>query len=70
MLSDPRDLMDHAEWANAVFFHAWGISPPGIMRRCAGGSVTSSASSKDSCRSCEERRPAAPPAARPIPSRP
>jgi len=22
-----RDLMAHAEWANAVFFHAWGKSP-------------------------------------------
>ena len=22
-----RDLLDHAEWANAVFFHAWGKSP-------------------------------------------
>ena len=22
-----RDLVDHAEWANAVFFHAWGVSP-------------------------------------------
>jgi uncharacterized damage-inducible protein DinB len=22
-----RDLMAHAEWANAVFFHAWGGSP-------------------------------------------
>ena len=22
-----RDLMAHAEWANAVFFHAWGQSP-------------------------------------------
>ena len=22
-----RDLMGHAEWANAVFFHAWGKSP-------------------------------------------
>lgn len=22
-----RDLMAHAEWANAVFFHAWGNSP-------------------------------------------
>jgi uncharacterized damage-inducible protein DinB len=22
-----RDLMAHAEWANAVFFHAWGRSP-------------------------------------------
>jgi uncharacterized damage-inducible protein DinB len=22
-----RDLMGHAEWANAVFFHTWGKSP-------------------------------------------
>jgi uncharacterized damage-inducible protein DinB len=22
-----RDLITHAEWANAVFFHAWGKSP-------------------------------------------
>lgn len=22
-----RDLMAHADWANAVFFHAWGKSP-------------------------------------------
>jgi uncharacterized damage-inducible protein DinB len=22
-----RDLLAHAEWANAVFFHAWGKSP-------------------------------------------
>src|SRR3954467_10885194 len=22
-----RDLMAHAEWANAVFFHIWGKSP-------------------------------------------
>jgi len=27
MLAFVRDLMDHAEWANAVFFHAWGKSP-------------------------------------------
>jgi uncharacterized damage-inducible protein DinB len=27
MLSFLRDLMDHAEWANAVFFHTWGKSP-------------------------------------------
>ena len=27
MLAFLRDLMGHAEWANAVFFHAWGTSP-------------------------------------------
>src|SRR5437879_5729274 len=27
MLSFLCDLMAHAEWANAVFFHAWGKSP-------------------------------------------
>ena len=27
MQSFLRDLMAHAEWANAVFFHAWGKSP-------------------------------------------
>jgi uncharacterized damage-inducible protein DinB len=27
MLAVLRDLMAHAEWANAVFFHAWGKSP-------------------------------------------
>jgi uncharacterized damage-inducible protein DinB len=27
MLGFLRDLMAHAEWANAVFFHAWGKSP-------------------------------------------
>jgi len=27
MLIFLRDLMAHAEWANAVFFHAWGKSP-------------------------------------------
>jgi uncharacterized damage-inducible protein DinB len=27
MLSHLRDLLGHAEWANAVFFHAWGKSP-------------------------------------------
>jgi uncharacterized damage-inducible protein DinB len=27
MLAMIRDLMAHAEWANAVFFHAWGKSP-------------------------------------------
>ena len=27
MLSDPRELMDYVEWANAVFFHAWNSSP-------------------------------------------
>jgi uncharacterized damage-inducible protein DinB len=27
MLTFLRDLMAHAEWANAVFFHAWGKSP-------------------------------------------
>lgn len=27
MLEFLRDLMAHAEWANAVFFHAWGKSP-------------------------------------------
>ncbi len=28
MLTFLRDLLAHAEWANAVFFHAWGKSPP------------------------------------------
>ena len=27
MLPFLRDLLTHAEWANAVFFHAWGKSP-------------------------------------------
>jgi uncharacterized damage-inducible protein DinB len=27
MLAFLRDLMAHAEWANAVFFHIWGRSP-------------------------------------------
>jgi uncharacterized damage-inducible protein DinB len=27
MLTFLRDLMAHAEWANAVFFHAWAKSP-------------------------------------------
>jgi uncharacterized damage-inducible protein DinB len=27
MLGHLCDLMAHAEWANAVFFHAWGKSP-------------------------------------------
>jgi uncharacterized damage-inducible protein DinB len=27
MLSFLRDLLAHAEWANAVFFHIWGKSP-------------------------------------------
>jgi len=27
MLTLIRDLLAHAEWANAVFFHAWGKSP-------------------------------------------
>src|ERR1700722_4975817 len=27
MLAFLRDLMGHAEWANAVFFHTWGKSP-------------------------------------------
>jgi uncharacterized damage-inducible protein DinB len=27
MLTYLSDLMAHAEWANAVFFHAWGKSP-------------------------------------------
>jgi uncharacterized damage-inducible protein DinB len=27
MLIFLRDLLAHAEWANAVFFHAWGTSP-------------------------------------------
>ena len=27
MLAFIRDLLAHAEWANAVFFHAWGKSP-------------------------------------------
>jgi uncharacterized damage-inducible protein DinB len=27
MLALVRDLMAHAEWANAVFFHIWGKSP-------------------------------------------
>jgi uncharacterized damage-inducible protein DinB len=27
MLNHLRDLLAHAEWANAVFFHAWGKSP-------------------------------------------
>ena len=28
------DLMAHAEWANAVFFEAWPILPPGTSRKC------------------------------------
>lgn len=27
MLGFLRDLLTHAEWANAVFFHTWGKSP-------------------------------------------
>ena len=27
MLTFLRDLLAHAEWANAVFFHAWAKSP-------------------------------------------
>jgi uncharacterized damage-inducible protein DinB len=27
MIEHLRDLLAHAEWANAVFFHAWGKSP-------------------------------------------
>jgi uncharacterized damage-inducible protein DinB len=27
MIDHLRDLMRHAEWANAVFFHTWGKSP-------------------------------------------
>jgi uncharacterized damage-inducible protein DinB len=27
MLGFLRDLVAHSEWANAVFFHAWGTSP-------------------------------------------
>ena len=27
MIEHLRDLMGHAEWANAVFFHAWDKSP-------------------------------------------
>ncbi|HEV3122576.1 MAG TPA: hypothetical protein VGY53_11765, partial [Isosphaeraceae bacterium] len=27
MINFLRELMAHAEWANAVFFHAWGSSP-------------------------------------------
>src|SRR6185295_3187046 len=27
MVSFLRDLLAHAEWANAVFFHAWAKSP-------------------------------------------
>ena len=27
MLNHLAELMGHAEWANAVFFHAWGKSP-------------------------------------------
>lgn len=27
MLAFLRDLLAHAEWANSVFFHAWGKSP-------------------------------------------
>jgi uncharacterized damage-inducible protein DinB len=27
MLGFLRDLLAHSEWANAVFFHAWGKSP-------------------------------------------
>jgi uncharacterized damage-inducible protein DinB len=27
MVNHVRELMAHAEWANAVFFHAWGKSP-------------------------------------------
>src|SRR5437588_11356408 len=27
MLAFLRDLLTHAEWANAVFFHTWGKSP-------------------------------------------
>src|SRR5436305_10622937 len=27
MIDHLRDLLAHSEWANAVFFHAWGKSP-------------------------------------------
>ena len=27
MIDFLRDLLGHSEWANAVFFHAWGKSP-------------------------------------------
>src|SRR5438874_77774 len=27
MIEHVRDLLAHCEWANAVFFHAWGKSP-------------------------------------------
>jgi hypothetical protein len=27
MIDHLRDLMDHSEWANAVFFHVWDKSP-------------------------------------------
>jgi uncharacterized damage-inducible protein DinB len=39
MLTHIRDLMAHAEWANAIFFHAWEQSPARDheeMRRRAG----------------------------------
>lgn len=39
MLTFLRDLLAHAEWANAVYFHAWGKSPARDheeMRRRAG----------------------------------
>jgi uncharacterized damage-inducible protein DinB len=39
MLSFLHELMGHAEWANAVFFHTWGKSPardPEELRRRVG----------------------------------
>ena len=39
MIEFVRDLMAHSEWANAVFFQAWGDSRLGNSRKCAGESA-------------------------------
>ena len=37
------DLMGHAAWADAVYFHQWGKSPGAITRNCAAAAAISSA---------------------------
>ena len=69
MLTFLREIVDHAEWANDVFFHAWEKSPARDHEEMRHASATSLGCSKDSCQSCAARSPGVRRAVRPIPSR-
>ena len=41
MLTFLRDLLAHAEWANAVFFHTWSKTPAQLVYEASGGNIVS-----------------------------